>query len=125
MTVTIESKPHQPSEPSKVSEFVLNILHRAMDPGGGLIRVPLRAAVIEWVLPDDEGGEQMTYLEVVGVTEADTGKPFDAHLITDPEIHEALVSGENALPDSDSGQAALERSSIESAPTTHARLGRP
>jgi hypothetical protein len=81
-----------------------------MDPGGGLIRVPLRASVIEWVLPADEGGEQMTYLEVVRVVEADTGKPFDAHLITDPEIHEALVSDDNAL--ADAGQAALEQSRI-------------
>lgn len=106
----IEATPRQPSPPSKVREFVLNILHRAMDPGGGLIRVPLRASVIEWALPADEGGEQMTYLELVRVVEADTGKPFDPHLITDPEVHEAITSEDNAL--ADAGQTALEQSSL-------------
>lgn len=94
----------KPSEPSKVSEYELRILHRAMDPGGGLILVPLRALVIDWVIPEDDGGERMTYLEVVRVAEEQTGEPFDAHLITDAEIHEAVVSEDNALSgDSEGG----------------------
>jgi hypothetical protein len=89
----------QRSQPHRTSESELRILHRAMDPGGGLILVPLRAVVIGWVIPEDEAGEQMAYLEVVRVVEEQTGAPFDPQLITDAEIHEAIVSEDNALVD--------------------------
>ena len=105
MTGLTTDKPTQRSEPHRTSQSELRILHRAMDPGGGLILVPLRAAVIGWVIPEDEGGERMTYLEVVRVVQEQTGAPFDPQLITDAEIHEALVSEENALVD-DAGQDA-------------------
>ena len=105
MTGLTTDKATQRSEPHRTSESELRILHRAMDPGGGLILVPLRAAVVGWVIPEDEGGERMAYLEVVRVVEAQTGAPFDPQLITDAEIHEAIVSEDNALDD-DAGQDA-------------------
>ncbi len=85
------------SKPSKVSEFELRILHRSMDGAGGLIEVPVRASVTEWVIPEDETGPEMTYLEIASACAEITGDPFDPTLITDGEIHEAIVSEENAL----------------------------
>ena len=41
----------------------------------------------------------MAYLEVIRVVEEQTGAPFDPQLITDAEIHEAIVSEGNALVD--------------------------
>jgi hypothetical protein len=61
--------------------------------------------VIGWVIPEDEAGELMAYLEVVRVIEEQTGAPFDPQLITDAEIHEAIVSEDNALVD-EAGQDA-------------------
>jgi len=85
------------SKPSKVSEFELHILHRSMDGAGGLIEVPVRASVTEWVIPEDETGSKMTYLEIDSAFAEINGDPFDPALITDGEIHEAIVSEENAL----------------------------
>jgi len=101
LTTTQPIPPYEPkpTAPRKASEYELQVLHRAMDPEGGLILVPLRASVIEWVIPEDETGEQMTYFEVARAFEQQTGNPFDPQLITDAEIHEALVSEGNALAD--------------------------
>jgi hypothetical protein len=81
----------------KVSEFELRILHRSMDGDGALIEVPLRAAMIEWLIPENETGPQMTYLQIISATEETTGDPFDPQLITDAEMHEAIVSEDNAI----------------------------
>lgn len=81
----------------KVSEFQLRIVHRAMDGDGALIEIPLNAAVSEWLIPEDETGPKMTYLEIISATIEMTGDPFDPSLITDAEIHEAIVSEDNAI----------------------------
>ncbi len=99
------------SKLSKVSEFELRILHRSMDGAGGLIEVPIRASVTEWLIPEDETGPQMTYLEIASAWEEITGEPFDSNLITDGEIHEAIVSEENALEE-DPEQLPIEESQL-------------
>ncbi len=99
------------SKLSKVSEFELRILHRSMDGAGGLIEVPIRASVTEWLIPEDEAGPQMTYLEIASACVEITGDPFDPNLITDAEIHEAIVSEENALEE-DSEQQPIQESEI-------------
>jgi hypothetical protein len=53
--------------------------------------------VTEWVIPEDETGSEMTYLEIDSAFAEINGDPFDPALITDGEIHEAIVSEENAL----------------------------
>jgi hypothetical protein len=99
------------SKLSKVSDFELRILHRSMDGDGALIEIPLRAAVTEWLIPEDETGPQMTYLEIVSATTENTGDPFDPRLITDAEIHEAIVSDENAtVEDPEEQEQAIQES---------------
>jgi Probable transposase len=78
----------------KVSEFELRIIHRSMDGDGALIEIPVRAAVVEWLIPEDETGPLMSYYEIVSATEEETGDPFDRHLITEAEFCEALASEE-------------------------------
>jgi hypothetical protein len=96
---------------NKVSEFELSILHRSMEEDGTLIEIPIRASVTEWVIPEDETGPQMTYLELDSAWEENTGDPFDPSLITDHEIHEAIVSEENALVE-DTEQQPIQESEI-------------
>jgi hypothetical protein len=99
------------SKLNKVSEFVLHIVHRSMGVDGGLREVPVRASVTEWCIPEDEAGPQMTYLEIASAYTEITGEPFDPDLITDGEIHEAIVSKENALED-DSEQLPFQESQL-------------
>jgi hypothetical protein len=82
---------------NKVSEFQLRILHRSANRDGALLEIPLLAAVTEWLIPEDETGPRMTYLEIISAREEVTGEPFDPEVITDEEIHEAIVSEENAI----------------------------
>jgi hypothetical protein len=74
----------------KVSEFELRILHRSMDGDGALIEIPVRATVVEWLIPEDETGPLMSYYEIVSATEEETGDPFDRHLITEAEFCESV-----------------------------------
>jgi hypothetical protein len=85
------------SKESKVSECELRIIHRSMDRDGALIEIPVRAAVVEWLIPEDETGPLMSYYEIVSATEEETGDPFDRHLITEAEFCEALASEDNAI----------------------------
>ena len=78
---------------NKVSEFQLRILHRSKDGDGALIEIPVRAAVVEWLIPEDETGPLMSYYEIVSATEEQTGDRFDRHLITEAEFCEALARG--------------------------------
>jgi len=82
-----------------------------MDGAGGLIEVPVRASVTEWVIPEDDTGPEMTYLEISSAFAETNGDPFDPDLITDGEIHEAIVSEENALEE-DSEQQPIRESEI-------------
>jgi len=75
----------------KVSEFELRVIHRWMDTDGALIEIPVRAAVVEWLIPEDETGPLMSYYEIVSATEEETGDLFDRHLITEAEFCEALA----------------------------------
>jgi len=53
----------------------------------------------------------MTYLEIMSAIEEETGDPFDPDLITDAEIHEAIVAEENAIAE-DSEEQPIQESEI-------------